>query len=116
MKFYSYDRCSTCRKALNWLNINGISYELIDITKDPPSKDMLRAAYNNSGEVKLLFNTRGKSYRELGSEMIKSMSLEDAISCLAADGKLIKRPFLITKDHKTLLGFKEMDWKRFFFD
>tara|TARA_B100001250_G_C19383315_1_gene607222 strand:+ start:198 stop:488 length:291 start_codon:yes stop_codon:yes gene_type:complete len=96
--------------------MNNINYELIDITKNPPSKDLLMEAYNKLGEVKLLFNTRGKSYRELGSEIIKSMSLDEAINALAADGKLIKRPFLITKDFRTLVGFKEIDWKKFFFD
>ena len=33
-KVYCYDRCSTCKKALAWLDANGVEYEKIDIKAD----------------------------------------------------------------------------------
>ena len=113
---YSYSSCSTCKKALNWLDQNKITYELIDIVKRPPKKEIIQKAIEAFGEKKNLFNTRGKSYRELGPEIVKSMTNEQAIVALANDGKLIKRPFLLCSSGHILLGFNEKIWSDYFFD
>ena len=34
--FYSYSKCSTCRKASNWLDQKNIKYQLIDIVQETP--------------------------------------------------------------------------------
>ncbi len=31
IKVYCYSKCSTCKKALKWLDDNGIKYESLDI-------------------------------------------------------------------------------------
>jgi arsenate reductase len=36
MKLYSYNKCGTCRKAKNFLDASGVSYEEVDITETPP--------------------------------------------------------------------------------
>ena len=40
----------------------------------------------------------------------KAMSDDEALDALASDGKLIKRPFLITENGSVLLGFKPEVW------
>ena len=42
--FYTYNKCSTCRKASNWLEQNNFEFKLIDIVKEPPSKNLLELA------------------------------------------------------------------------
>ena len=66
LKVFSYSRCSTCRKALAWLEAEGLDYTVVDITVQPPSRDLLQAAIEQFGERKPLFNTSGQSYRALG--------------------------------------------------
>lgn len=62
------------------------------------------------GEIKKLFNTSGQQYRELKiKDKLNSMSVQDAISLLSGNGKLIKRPFLISDSFGTV-GFKETEW------
>ena len=112
LKVYSYSACGTCKKALNWLNENNIQYELIDIVKDPPSQKLLSKAMDSLSDKKKLFNTHGKSYRELGAEVVKSLDKKDAIKELANDGKLIKRPFVVTPSEEFLIGFNELDWSK----
>ena len=107
---FSYSRCSTCRKALLWLETQGFDFEVIDITLNPPSADHLHQAYHQFGEVKPLFNTSGQSYRAIGAEAVKRMSDEQALQALAADGKLIKRPFVQYPDGRFLIGFKPEVW------
>jgi len=110
VRIYSYSSCTTCKKALKWLNENKIEYELIDIALCPPSKEILIDAISQLGERKKIFNTSGVSYRSLGSEVVKAMSDSEALEALVVDGKLIKRPFLITETGKILVGFKPEIW------
>ena len=112
--FYSYLRCSTCRKASNWLDKKGLEYKLIDIVKEPPLLDFLNLALEQySEDKKRIFNTRGKSFKSLNID-IYGLSNEEIIKLLLNDGKLIKRPFLIYEEKKILLGFNEIEYVKQF--
>lgn len=110
LKIWSYPRCSTCKKALLWLEQQGLQFDTIDITQQPPSRSLLAAAADHFGTRKPLFNTSGQSYRSLGSATVKAMSDDEALDALAADGKLIKRPFVALGNGSFLVGFKQDQW------
>ena len=44
MRVYCYSKCSTCKKALAWLDENDVSYELLDIKTNHPGLAELAAA------------------------------------------------------------------------
>ncbi len=115
MKVYCYERCTTCKKALKWLDENKISYELIDIKGNNPDEKTLREAYKKSGvELKKFFNTSGQLYRQMElTKKLPDMSEDDKIKLLATDGMLVKRP-LVIDENKVLLGFKEAEWQEYF--
>ncbi len=112
MKFYGYQKCSTCRKALSFLKSKNISSEFVDITAQPPSQKELKAMLRSyDGNIKKLFNTSGLVYREMGlSKKINDLSDDDAIKLLAENGKLVKRPFIFIGE-SGLVGFKEEEWE-----
>lgn len=112
LKIYHYPKCSTCRKALKFLDANHIVYTAIDITEKPPTKTELKHMLKHqNGDLRKLFNTSGMQYRELKiKDKLPTMTEKEAIDLLAQNGKLIKRPFLLTE--KTgFVGFKEDDWQ-----
>ena len=111
IKVYCYSRCSTCRKALKWLDDNGVKYEAIDIKADHPDESTLRMYYEKSGlPLKRFFNTSGMQYRDLGlSKKLPDMSEDEQLALLASDGMLVKRP-LVVDDGFILTGFKEEEW------
>ena len=111
LQVYSYNRCSTCRRALSWLKESGLEHTVIDITVDPPSRETLSTAMEQFGDRRPLFNTSGQSYRALGAAVVKAMSDDEALDALAADGRLIKRPFVIAPDGQILVGFKPEAWQ-----
>ena len=121
MKLYSYPRCSTCRKAIAWLQSRGHrpaesrehQLELIDITLQPPSPGELQHALAQLGRKRLL-NTSGQSYRALGAAAVQAMDDATLLKALASDGKLIKRPFLILDDGRTVTGFQQAEWDALF--
>ena len=42
MLFVNYPKCSTCRKAKNWLDENAIEYESRHIVEDNPQADEIK--------------------------------------------------------------------------
>ena len=115
IKVYEYSKCGTCRKGLKFLDQNNIDYEKIPIVEKAPTKGELKKMLAFlDGDLKRLFNTSGGAYREMGmSARIKTLSAAEAIDLLAANGMLVKRPFLLS-DTFGLIGFKEEEWKRAF--
>ncbi|MCI5746422.1 MAG: arsenate reductase family protein [Eubacterium pyruvativorans] len=111
MKIYCYSRCTTCRKALKWLDDHSVKYELIDIKENHPDKETLREYYARSGmPLKRFWNTSGIPYREMGlSRKLPEMSEEEQLALLATNGMLVKRPLLVGDDF-VLTGFKENEW------
>ncbi len=112
IKIYCYSKCTTCKKALKWLDDNKIEYKLIDIKEDHPDEKTLRKYHKKSGlPLRKFFNTSGQLYREMElSKKLPEMSEDEMIKLLASDGMLVKRPLLVTED-KVLAGFKEDDWR-----
>jgi len=112
--FYSYLKCSTCRKAAKWLKSKDFEYQLIDIVKEPPLVNYLNLALEQySDDKKSIFNTRGKAFKTLNLDIYR-LSREEIIQLLLSDGKLIKRPFLIYKEKKVILGFNEIEYTKKF--
>ena len=112
--FYSYSKCSTCRKAANWLDKKNFEYQLIDIVKEPPLWEYLNLALiQYSADKKKVFNTRGKVFKSINLDT-NSLSREETIQLLLSDGKLIKRPFLVYEEKKVILGFNEIEYAKQF--
>ena len=112
LKVYCYSRCTTCKKALQWLDGRGIAYSLIDIKADHPDEETLRACYKTSGlPLKRFFNTSGIPYREMElAKKLPGMSEDEQLALLASDGMLVKRPLLVGDDF-VLTGFREDEWQ-----
>ncbi|MBO4477486.1 MAG: arsenate reductase family protein [Lachnospiraceae bacterium] len=112
IKVYCYAKCTTCKKALKWLDDNKVEYQLLDIKEEHPDEKTLRQLHKKSGlALRKFFNTSGILYREMElSKKLPEMSEDEMFKLLASDGMLVKRPLLITKD-RVLPGFKEEDWK-----
>ena len=112
LKVYCYSKCSTCKKALKWLDEKKIEHEVVDIKADHPDEDALRKYYAISGlPLKRFFNTSGMQYRELElSKKLPDMGEDEQFRLLASDGMLVKRPLLVG-DGFVLTGFKQSEWE-----
>ena len=134
---YCYNRCTTCKKAIKYLEENiekhkNIELELKDIITEKPNLNemikIIETKYNKKiseitrDELKVFFNTSGILYRENNiKDKIKDEknSIEDILNILISDGKMIKRPLVIVNEEENnnkniLLGFKEEEYKNIF--
>ncbi|MNK70230.1 Regulatory protein MgsR [compost metagenome] len=118
LKVYEYAKCSTCVKALKFLDAKKVKYEKLPIVDKAPSqkelKEMLGALKERGGSIRNLFNTSGVMYKEMKmTDKLPTMSEAEALKLLSENGKLVKRPFVIG-DKAHLVGFKEDEWKETF--
>ena len=111
MLFLEYPKCSTCKKAKNWLESNGVEFEDRHIVENNPTAEELKVWYEKSGlPLKKFFNTSGLKYKELGlKDKLPNMTEEEQLNLLGSDGMLVKRPLVIGDDF-VLIGFKEPQW------
>jgi arsenate reductase len=110
---YVYQKCSTCRDAMKWLDQRGVTYQTKAIRETPPAIAELQTAVNHfGGDVRKIFNTSGMDYRALGmKDRLSAMSEAEALDMLTKNGNLVKRPFLIGEG-KVLVGFKQPEWEK----
>lgn len=113
LRVYAYAGCGTCRKALKFLQARGVPFEVIPIREQPPTKSELRRMLGRvGGNLRRLFNTSGADYQALKlSQRLPSLSEAEALDLLAANGNLVKRPFVLTESGGTT-GFDEAEWKK----
>ena len=111
IKVYYYPRCTTCKRALKWLDDNGVECEKKHIVEEITSLEELTAIYKKSGlPLKKFFNTSGLVYKNMGlKDKLADMSEEEQLKLLSSNGMLIKRPIVVGDDF-VLVGFKEAEW------
>ncbi len=110
--FIEYPKCSTCKKAKEWLNKNNIEFNSRNIvTETPTEKELQQWIKESKLEIKKWFNTSGLKYKELNlKEKLQTINEEEKIKMLASDGMLIKRPIVIS-EKGIYIGFKEKEWE-----
>ena len=105
--FLCYSKCSTCKKAREFLLEHHIPFQERDIKENRPSKEELYSWIKRSGESpRKFFNTSGLVYKSMNlKEKLDYMTEEEQITLLSSDGMLVKRPLLIT-ENKVYIGFR----------
>lgn len=108
---YTYSSCDTCRKAVKWLREKQISFDERPIRETPPSSaELKRVLKSYGGELRRLFNTSGRDYREMGlGDRFATLSEREAFELLSTNGNLVKRPFVVGPDFG-LVGFDQAVW------
>ena len=107
-----YRKCSTCQKALKWLEEHNVEFEERPIVEENPTFEELKIWYAKSGmPLKKFFNTSGLLYKDMGlKDKLPTMSEDEQLKLLATNGMLVKRP-LVVGDDFVLTGFREKEWE-----
>ena len=107
-----YRKCSTCLKALKWLEDHKVIFEERPIAEENPTYEELKEWHKKSSlPLKKFFNTSGLLYKDMQlKDKLPTMTEEEQLKLLATNGMLVKRP-LVVGDDFVLTGFKEKEWE-----
>ncbi len=107
-----YRKCSTCLKALKWLEEHQVEFTERAIVEENPTYEELKVWYEKSGlPLKKFFNTSGLLYKDMGlKDKLSDMTEDEQLNLLSTNGMLVKRP-LVVGDDFVLTGFREKEWE-----
>ena len=101
---YGIKNCDTMKKAFNWLEDNGVTYEFHDYKKHGINEAALSQAVKEHGWENVI-NRRGTTWRKLPEEIQEAMNENAAIKVAKDNPSIVKRPLLL-HNGKSYLGFK----------
>ncbi len=106
LKLYGLKRCSTCVKALAWLDDNKQIYTFTDYREDPIDPHQLLAWQEQLGGWEKLVNRASMTWRNLPEDRKAPENDAAWLTLIAEFPTLIKRPVLL-KDETVMVGFSE---------
>ena len=106
-----YPPCSTCQKAIAWLQEQGLAFTERHIKENRPTAAEIRLWSREAGlPLKRYFNTSGLLYRSMNlAERLPGLGEEEQLELLASDGMLVRRPLLVV-GNCALPGFRPAEW------
>jgi arsenate reductase len=109
---YGIKNCDTMKKAMKWLDAQGIDYAFHDYRKDGLDAKQLDGWLKTIGWETLL-NRRGMTWRKLSDEVKDNIDEKSARQLMLDNPAIIKRPVLHS-GKQWLVGFKADEYKDFF--
>ena len=115
MKIYGIKTCPSVKKAKEFFDSNAISYEFIDIDKNPITQDKIEY-WLQFTEAKELFNPRSKTYRDLNLKGT-NLNTKTKTKLLRENNSLLKRPIIehgLNGEKKFYVGYDINDYNEVF--
>ncbi len=109
-RFLHKANCTTCRKARKFMERRGYKLQFRDLGQEPLSAAELEKLIGNREHTEFL-NPRNELYRQKKMKD-KAPSRREAISLMAKNPNLIRRPVILAGG-RVVLGFDEKGMARF---
>lgn len=110
IKIIGIKNCDTCRKALKWLDAEGVSHQWQDFRETPLSKQEISDLLGQTS-LDLMLNKRSTSYRSLPDAVKEKTDPESWVDVFLEAPTLIKRPIFVTET-ETFFGFKKQEQEK----
>ena len=107
MKAYGLKKCSTCQKALAFLDEKKVKYVFTDHQETPPSKTQVAAWSKAVGGWEKLINRAGYTWRGLPKEETENLTEAKAVALATKHTSLIRRPLIEHADGSVTVGFTD---------
>jgi len=109
---YGIRNCDTMKKAMRWLDQQGVEYRFHDYRKDGLDAATLKAWEKELG-WELLLNRRGQLWRKLPQAQRDNIDRELALELMLANPGIIKRP-LLDLGKRRVVGFSPEAYQELF--
>jgi arsenate reductase (glutaredoxin) len=105
MKVYGLKKCSTCQKALDFLDEKKVKVDFTDHQETPPTKTQVAAWSKAVGGWEKLINKAGYTWRGLPASDTADLTEAKAVALATANTSLIRRPLIEHADGSVTVGF-----------
>lgn len=106
---YGIKNCDTVKKALKWLDAQGVNYTFHDFRQDGITKADVKTWVNALGWEGLI-NKRSTTWKELDDATKTSLNDDTIVPVILENPTLIKRP-LVNQNGYYSVGFKAADFE-----
>lgn len=114
ISIYGLKNCSTCTKAIKWLQANDYAVEFIDYRANPIEAAKLQQWAPLVGGWEKLINRASMTWRNLPADRKTPATDEQWLAIAAEFPSAIKRPIAVTHDGQVFLGFSEKNYAQQF--
>lgn len=107
LKLYGLKKCSTCQKAVKWLDEEQLAHSFQDVKEEPPTKTQVAQWSKALGGWEKLINRAGYTWRGLPASETKDLTEAKAVALAMAHPSLIRRPLIDYGNGDVSVGFSE---------
>lgn len=105
LSIYGLKNCSTCKKATNWLDEQGIAYTFIDYRANPIAPELLPVWATQVGGWTKLVNRASPTWRNLAEDRKDPANDQAWVQLIIENPTLVRRPVAVD-DKAVTVGFK----------
>lgn len=100
------------KKAMKWLDDNGVDYDFHNYKKEGVDADVLKQAIEEHG-WEIVINKRGTTWRALPEQVQNAINDEKALEIAKENPSIVKRPLLLRLG-QTYMGFDKKIYEGLF--
>ncbi|TAL89909.1 MAG: Spx/MgsR family RNA polymerase-binding regulatory protein [Candidimonas sp.] len=104
---YGLSKCSTCIKAMAWLDDHGTPYEFVDYREQPIAASQLQKWSRELGGWEKLVNRASMTWRNLSDSRKAPESDAQWAALVAEFPALVRRPVMVDAKGAASVGFSD---------
>src|SRR5215204_4429755 len=106
-KVFGLNKCSTCQKAIAWLDENDLKHSFSDVKEMPLDAAQVSKWSSALGGWAKLINRAGYTWRGLSRADTENLTEKKAVALVLRNPSLIRRPLIEHADGSVTVGFSE---------
>lgn len=107
LKLYGLTKCSTCQKAIDWLDTHKLAHSFSDVKDTPVTSEQVAAWSKALGGWEKMINRAGYTWRGLPPEKTTNLTEAKAVALAVENPSLIRRPLIEHGDGSVTVGFSK---------
>jgi Spx/MgsR family transcriptional regulator len=107
LKVFGLNKCSTCQKAISWLDANDLSHDFSDVKESPLNSAQVFKWSSALGGWEKMINRAGYTWRGLSPADTANLTEKKAVALVLRYPSLIRRPLVEYADGSVTVGFSE---------
>lgn len=107
LKLFGLTKCSTCQKAVDWLDDHKVAHSFSDVKDTPVTKEQVAAWSKALGGWEKMINRAGYTWRGLPPAKTADLTEDGAVALTVENPSLIRRPLIEHEDGSVTVGFSK---------